>query len=189
MKIEVRRIGGAMMLAAFALSAGGCQQETRKEAAAEALAFAPVAYYMQNCQHCHGPGASKHLKELQRLSDDDLRDTVLRMSEGFGNAPISGAQLHAVVAFHRAVIREEPFLAVTGIEGGVVRGEASGAEKLEARLGDVELNVELSNGQWVVNLPENADVSQLLLTAYGSNNESSVSFHPSEEPHTHLEPL
>ena len=99
--------------------------------APEKLTVGPVSYFEAHCSRCHGPNGSFYdLQQLSKLSDAKLRKFVVDMAMGAGNAPLRGSDIDAQVAYHRAMIRNKPFLAVTSISGGFVKGEAYGADKI-----------------------------------------------------------
>ena len=100
------------------------------------LTTGPVSYFATHCARCHGPNGSYYdSQSLGKLTDARLRQFVKDMSEGAGNAPIKGADLDAQVAYHRAMIRNKPFVAIVNFAGGSIKGEAFGTPAVWAGLG------------------------------------------------------
>lgn len=100
------------------------------------LSGGPVSYFEDHCARCHGDhGSNYDPQALKKLTEAQLRKYVRDMSMGPGNGPLEGLDLEAQVAYHRALIRKQPFVAVVSLEGGKVKGEAWGVKSLYARPG------------------------------------------------------
>lgn len=94
-------------------------------------AFAAMQYFDVNCARCHGPQGSFYGKEFGRhLSDEALTKVVHEMAEGPGNAPLKEDELKIVVAYHRSLIRGDPFISITARDNGILHGEATPASHI-----------------------------------------------------------
>lgn len=86
----------------------------------------PMAVYDQACVRCHGPEGSFYGPEFGKgLGDAALRRAVADMADGKGDVRLSPAELEAQTAYHRAIIRHEPFVAITLRTPDRLAGEAT----------------------------------------------------------------
>src|SRR2546425_5662950 len=94
--------------------------------------FSALEYFQNQCARCHGDyGAAYGPGFGAKLSDERLREVVMEMAEGPGQAPLTGAQLDVQTEFHRALRDHRPFAAVVSwTNDGVLTGEALPESKL-----------------------------------------------------------
>ncbi|HEY3836187.1 MAG TPA: hypothetical protein VGL72_06430, partial [Bryobacteraceae bacterium] len=72
---------------------------------ANALAFAAMTYYDNDCAKCHGPQGASYGPSLGRhLDDAGLIKVTADMAAGPSQDPIHGRDLDTETAFHRALI-------------------------------------------------------------------------------------
>jgi len=74
----------------------------------------PVAVYDKACLRCHGPEGVNYGPTFGKaLTDRALRQAVLDMKDGKGDIALTDDEIDAQTAYHRAIIRREPFVVVT----------------------------------------------------------------------------
>ncbi len=83
--------------------------------------FTVLSYHITNCGSCHGNFGEQHIKsQLAAMNDITLLRVVREMTEGQGQAPLSdAAELGALVAFHRSVQNDRPFLTISSATNGL----------------------------------------------------------------------
>jgi hypothetical protein len=147
----------------FALAARGAEPAGGQ---ASPLGHAPLEYFAAKGARCHGPYGSFYGEEFGRKrSDAGLRQVVREMAEGPAGAPLVGRELDAQVAFHRALLAKEPFLAWTAQSETGVAGEVSPDSTVTARLNDRETSAQLVDTRWRVALPSGARASDVTVVA------------------------
>ncbi len=88
-----------------------------KASGPQVTAFAPLAYFNENCARCHGEyGSFYGDKFAKNLDDAGLHAIVGEMADGPAGAPLAPAQLDAVTAWHRAFRDGKPFVAIVKAE-------------------------------------------------------------------------
>jgi len=134
---------------------------------APAPAFAAMAYYDQNCAHCHGPEGTFYGPTLgQDLTDAQLQKKVDFMANGPGNAPLAADQLPVETAFHRALIMRRPFLSVTQIDAkGAWAGESMPDSKVIIHIGTKEIEATCDDYDWTAQVPPGTKPSDVTITA------------------------
>ncbi len=100
------------------------------QAGPHASAFAPLAYFNQNCARCHGEFGSFYGDDMGKDRDDaSLREVIDEMASGPGQAPLTPTELDAVTAWHRALRDKKPFVVIVKAEktdaGWQLSGEVS----------------------------------------------------------------
>ena len=92
--------------------------------APKVLPRGPVAVYEQACARCHGPNGSFYGPDLGKgKTDSQLYKAVQGMADNQGQIELASAEVEAQTAYHRAIIKREPFLAITGRTKTELRGE------------------------------------------------------------------
>lgn len=112
-------------------------------------AFAPLAYFNENCARCHGEYGATYDDDFGKdRSDASLHEIINEMADGPGQAPLSPAELDAVTAWHRALRDKKPFVVIVKSEktdaGFQLSGEISPGATLEIN-GE---NVEVDGSNW-----------------------------------------
>jgi hypothetical protein len=114
--------------AAVSASAGGGAPAAR--AVAQTLERGPFDYFAEHCARCHGLYGRNYGPSFgANLDLAHLRQMVRMMAEGPGAAPLSGAPFEAQVAWHEALAKKQPFIALLTLEP-LVTGEASPGSKV-----------------------------------------------------------
>ena len=133
----------------------------------ERPAFAAMAYYDQNCAHCHGPQGTFYGPTLgQKLSDAQLIKVVDDMASGPGNAPLKADQLPVETAFHRALIMRVPFVSVTRMDAdGKWAGEAMPDAKVTVFIGDKRIDAASDDANWSAQVPVGTKIAEVKITA------------------------
>ncbi|MBS1718360.1 MAG: cytochrome c [Armatimonadetes bacterium] len=135
----------------------------------------PVAYYNAQCARCHGPGGSFYGPTLGKGKNDaQLREVIRQMCEGQGGMPLQGIDLEAQLAYHRAIIRREPFVCVTLIKPGRLAGEVYDAKSITLQVGSKRFAGRISGDGFSVIVPKGLDARGGTITAIGSKGSKSV---------------
>ena len=82
------------------------------EPALPRLTLPPVRTFEEACARCHGPRGSFYGQEFARLRDPELTEYVDEMMRGPGMLHPTADDVLAMTAYHRALARKEPFIAV-----------------------------------------------------------------------------
>jgi hypothetical protein len=127
--------------------------ETTASTPAGPVKTPPVSYFNDHCASCHGPGGQNYGPTFgQNLTDAALHQKVKDMAEGQGQAPLTDADLNAEVAYHRALILKQPFVAWSAVETGQISGEVSAGAAVSASAGGKPLKVAQKGTMWAINL-------------------------------------
>ena len=137
------------------------RDESARRVSFTKLDLPPVATFERACSPCHGPRGSFFGGTFGMLTEADLRKMVDAMMKGPGFLKPTAGETEAMIAYHRALAAEEPFLCVTryrpaGGQGpAILAGEATPGAKVEHRTAGkaVPLSVE-ENGAWSVDDPD-----------------------------------
>jgi len=169
--------------------AGAATSQIGVATTSPAPAFAAMAYYDQNCAHCHGPQGTFYGPTLgQKLSDAQLQKEVDVMASGPGNAPLTADQLPVETAFHRALIMRNPFLSVTQMgDDGKWAGEAMPDAKVVLLIGQKHVDAVSDNYGWTAQLPPGTKVSDVKITA--ELNGVATTLDPTESSYSNTAPL
>ena len=110
--------------------------------------FAPLAYFNANCARCHGPYGALYGADFGKMDDKTLHGTVDEMAQGPAQAPLAAGDLNVLVAWHRALRDEKPFVAIVKAEpkagGWKLAGEISPGASLQINGAPVEVK----DAQW-----------------------------------------
>jgi mono/diheme cytochrome c family protein len=158
-------------------------------ASTSAPAFAAMAYYDQNCAHCHGPQGSFYGPTLgQALTDPQLSKAVNDMASGAGNAPLAPDQLPAVTAFHRSLVMRNPYLSVTQMQDdGKWGGETMPDAKVVIIIGEKRIEATSDDSGWSAQLPAGTKASEVKITA--ELNGVMTTLEPAQEGYSNSQPL
>lgn len=130
--------------------------------------LAPIQYFETNCARCHGSYGRFFGDEFGKdLNEKQLRQTVLEMAAGPAKAPIDGEPLEVLIAFHRSLIRKEPFIVWVGESKMALWGEVSPGSKVQARFGKITVEASVKGNQWHVNVPKGASAKAVLTARQG----------------------
>jgi hypothetical protein len=142
----------ASLVVCAALFAAASPERPRPRTPAP-LALRPLAYFEQACASCHGEGGSWFAPNAkERLSAAQLVAKVRDMARDHAARPIAGRDLEAQVAHMRAIMRNEPFLALVGATAREARFEVSPGAQVTARAGGRSRAVRPGGGLWIVDV-------------------------------------
>lgn len=128
----------------------------------------PIQYFETNCARCHGSYGRAFGDDFGKdLSDKQLRQTVSDMAAGPAKAPLDGEPLDVLVAFHRALIKKEPFLVWTGASKSALWGEVSPGSKVQARFGKSTVDAQVKGVEWQVKIPPKASGKAIITARIG----------------------
>ena len=172
-------VGGLLVLATFVCGA---------PKANVALADGPISYFNAKCARCHGPYGSFYGEDFGRkLTDRQLRKVVADMAAGPAQASLSGQELEAQVAFHRALIARQPFLAWTGMDADSATGEVTPGARVHATVNGRPTQVKTSRHTWQVRLP--GSNKPVAVSVSASSGKTSVTLDLGRSAFTHAAPL
>lgn len=160
----MRRLALMAVLAAAGLWQTGPNQPAEPPKPPQPLKVAPLAYFTDHCQRCHGPEGAYYEDDFAKdQTDDQLREVLHRMADGPGGAPLVPADLDVQVAFHRALSEKRPFVAWT--KAGDALGGETTADKLTATVAGQPVDVAVKDGAWTLKLPAGADLKDVEIRA------------------------
>lgn len=87
-------------------------QPEQTESTVVDLTLPPISTFEAKCAICHGHQASLHLDRFAALGDTELHGMVDQMMRGPGMLKPTDPDVEAMVAYHRALAKREPFAAV-----------------------------------------------------------------------------
>ncbi len=149
-------------------------QTPAAETAEAKTAFEALDYYGAHCGRCHGlEGANYSPESLQKRDDDSLQQVIKEMAQGPGQAPLEGAQLEVVTAWHRAFIAGQPFVSVTKIARENDKIQLRGEATSDARIALICLTAPdapqvlatREGTNWSAELPANVDLATVQVLA------------------------
>ncbi len=119
------------------------------------LAYPPISTFEQSCARCHGPQGSFYGEGFAEPDEAELTDVVREMMEGPAFLTPSDADVNAMVAYHRALAADEPFVCVTVYEpataatSGRLEGEATPGAEVSLMAAPAAARTQAgSQGQW-----------------------------------------
>jgi hypothetical protein len=114
------------------------------------LAHGPIATYDAACARCHGPNGSFYGPALGKgKTDAQLRQVIQEMAEGPSQLPpLPQRELDAQTAYHRALIKAEPFLAVTVRTPNKIEGEATSGAAVTVTTGGKTTAAKVEGSHW-----------------------------------------
>lgn len=124
---------------------------------------APVAYYKDHCQRCHGPSGSFYAPGFAvKRGKEGLRTVIHDMAVGPGLTKITPIELEQQVELHNAISDERPYLNWNGRKGQTLTGEKT-IGKLTASSGKKPLEVTTTGNNWSITLPAGVDPKSVVL--------------------------
>lgn len=138
--------------------------------------FGALDYFQAHCASCHGNYGEAYGDRFARdISEETLQQRIVEMAEGPAGAPLKGAQLKELDAFHRALRDGQPYAAVISCsDDGLVRGEALPGSTLVLELNGQNTDVPLSGHRWQVRLPSVAASAKAVLHVSRSGKDIAV---------------
>lgn len=131
---------------------------------AEPLKVAPLAYFRDHCQRCHGPQGSFYIPGFaEKRGKDGLRSEIRSMAVGPGMTTITEAELEQQVLLHVAMSSETPYVNWTGHKGRLLSGEKTPG-KLTASANGTAIEVRAKGQDWTCELPAGVEPKDVELT-------------------------
>ncbi len=115
---------------------------------AQPLSLGPVTFFEQRCARCHGSYGAAYAPSLSALSDPELTRFVDEMVIGPGQTELAARDLAAQVAYHRSLIDQRPFLAVTALDGSSIAGEVTPGATVEVVAGGDRVPAAVTGHTW-----------------------------------------
>ncbi len=119
----------------------------------QALTVGPIAFFQASCARCHGAYGATYGEALAKLSDADLTRFTEEMVVGPGQAELPPADLEAQVAWHRSLIDQRPFLAITNLSDSSTEGEVTPGSTVEVIAGGQRSAAQVSGHTWTAPRP------------------------------------
>jgi hypothetical protein len=152
--------------------------------APKVLSRGPVAVYEQACARCHGPNGSFYGPDLGKgKTDPQLYKAVQDMADNQGQIELSPVEVEAQTAYHRAIIKREPFLAITGRTKTELRGEVTARSSVTVTVAGSPQKVRTERFTWIATL---TGTGPICVTAKLKNTETRLD--PDKASHSHSEP-
>lgn len=109
-----------------------------------------ISLYDKACVRCHGPGGSFYGSELGKgKTAAQLRKMVWEMCIAQGGLTISQREIDAMTAYHRSIIKSEPFVEVIAITGKSITGEATPGTTLQLETTGRLAPVTITENRWL----------------------------------------
>uniref|UniRef100_UPI00286AA467 hypothetical protein n=1 Tax=Armatimonas sp. TaxID=1872638 RepID=UPI00286AA467 len=105
------------------------------------------------CARCHGPNGSFYGPDLGKgKTDSQLYKAVQNMADNQGQIELAPVEVEAQTAYHRAIIKREPFLAITGRTKTELRGEMTPKASVTVMIGGKPQKVRTERFTWMASL-------------------------------------
>jgi len=147
--------------------------------------LAAVSTFERRCSACHGKQGALFEKEFEKKykTRRELTEMVESMPGAIG---MDGDSLEVMVAYMRAISRQEPFLVWTKQTQQTLEGEfAPDGARIVARAGRTELRVETPQAyRWRVVLPDKVKLSDVEFTVRYRSNAIRLKLRDSSYTHT-----
>lgn len=149
------------------------------------LPFDPFQYFSRNCARCHGPGGSFYGDDFGRKhSAGELHEIVEEMAAGPGGFPLRGDSLEALVAYHRSLSQNSPFILITALHSDTLKGVVTPGAAVRLIGPDTSYTVEVSGYQWRATLQKGwAREGSLRIQA--CTVEDTTTLRPGQTAHSH----
>ena len=152
--------------------------------APQPLPRGPIAVYEQACARCHGPNGSFYGPDLGLgKTDAQLYKAVQAMADNQGQIELTPIELEAQTAYHRAIIKREPFLAITQRTKSMVRGEVTKGSTVTVTVAGKPQKVRVEGVVWSATLEGEGPV---MVTAKRKNAQTQLD--PAKATHSHPSP-
>lgn len=141
----------------------------------------PITVYDHSCAGCHGPNGSFYGPDLGKgKTDAQLYKAVQDMADNQGQVELTPVEVEAQTAYHRAIIKGEPFLAVTERTKKLLRGEVTKGATVSVTILGKPQKVVVEGFTWRATL---VDDGAILIVARRKNAE--VRLDPDKFAHSH----
>jgi hypothetical protein len=149
--------------------------------APKVLPRGPIAVYERSCANCHGPNGSFYGPDLgQGKTDAQLYKAIQDMADNQGQVELTPTELESQTAYHRAIIKREPFLALTSRTPTALKGEVTTGSTVTVTVAGKPQSVTVVGFTWSATLE---GIGPILITARRKNKESHLN--PDRAAHSH----
>ena len=112
-----------------------------------------ISLYDKACVRCHGPGGSFYGSELGKgKTAAQLRKMVWEMCIAQGGLTVSQREIDAMTAYHRSIMKSEPFVEVIAITAKSITGEATPGTTLQLETRGRLAPVNITENRWLATL-------------------------------------
>lgn len=175
MRKAISFVGLGIALAGIAISAGSVRPAPIRV----------VETFDRKCSSCHGKEGAMLDKDFEKKysSAREFREMVNSMPGAIG---MRASELDAMMAYTRAISRQEPFLVWVDWRGDVLVGEVSPAgARVDARAKRETLLVERPQAnQWRITLPKGVKLEDIEITAQRGGARTTLRLKDSPYSHT-----
>lgn len=175
MRKAISFVGLGIALAGIAISAGSVRPAPIRV----------VETFDRKCSSCHGKEGAMLDKDFEKKysSASELREMVKSMPGAIG---MRASELDAMMAYTRAISRQEPFLVWVDWQDDVLVGEVSPASaRVDARAKRETLRVERPQAnQWRITLPKGVKLEDVEITAQRGGARTTLRLKDSPYSHT-----
>lgn len=144
-----------------------------------------VAVYERKCSSCHGKEGALLERGFEKkyASASELREVVASMPGAIG---MRREELDTMIAYLRAISREEPFLVWTERKDNALEGEVSpGTALVRAAAGRKTLKVVRPEpNRWRIELPRDARLEDVEITAQSGKGRTTLRLRDAPYSHT-----
>lgn len=155
-----------LFVASAALAIAGFSGAESRKANPVLPKVGPISYFDDHCAKCHGPQGSFYGDDFgKNLKEGALHKVVDDMCRHQGEAPLDGADLEAEVAYHRAMIAKEPFLAITKITSMQISGEVTEKSVVRVKFKRSTIWAIVNNTAWKTAIPRGEKPADAVVTA------------------------
>lgn len=109
-----------------------------------------ISLYDKACVRCHGPGGSFYGSDLGKgKTAAQLRTVVWEMCIAQGGLTVSQREVDAMTAYHRSIMKSEPFVEVIAITAKGITGEATPGTTLQLETRGRLVPVTITENRWL----------------------------------------
>lgn len=113
----------------------------------------PIAVYEKACARCHGPNGSFYGPELGKgKTDAQLKRAVQGMADNQGQIELTPDEVEEQTAYHRAIIKNEPFIAITSQTKTELVGETMAKARITVTVAGKPMPVTRKGFAWQAKL-------------------------------------
>ena len=112
-----------------------------------------ISLYDKACVRCHGPGGSFYGSELGKgKTAAQLRKMVWEMCIAQGGLTVSQREIDAMTAYHRSIMKSEPFVEVIAITAKNITGEVTPGTTIQLETRGRLAPVTITENRWIATL-------------------------------------
>ena len=112
-----------------------------------------ISLYDKACVRCHGPGGSFYGSELGKgKTAAQLRKMVWEMCIAQGGLTVSQREIDAMTAYHRSIMKSEPFVEVIAVTAKSITGEATPGTTIQLETRGRLAPVSIIENRWIATL-------------------------------------